>query len=168
MYIHRTLQLARDLCTGTSKPMNPVPHIDTHKMLVCPCDLMSQSLIDRLGSYIIGSTFLKLLPTAHLHLRRDLSPETSKNTYPVSLLLYFLSCLVMSYIIFNSEIYWVVVLNISSIVLSGSPNNHPIMAIYTTYIPLIYIYIANWVIMCIPYHLSGEPETTIDLMTQRL
>ena len=52
-------------------------------MLVCPCDLMSQSLIDRLGSYMIGSTFLKLLPTAHLHLRRDLSPETSKNTYPV-------------------------------------------------------------------------------------
>ena len=33
---------------------------------------------------MIGSTFLKLLPTAHLHLRRDLSPETSKNTYPVS------------------------------------------------------------------------------------
>ena len=31
----------------------------------------------------MGSTFLKLLPTAHLHLRRDLSPETSKNTYPV-------------------------------------------------------------------------------------
>ena len=52
-------------------------------MIVCPCDLMSQSLIDRLGSYMIGSTFLKLLPTAHLHLRRDLSPETSKNTYPV-------------------------------------------------------------------------------------
>ena len=52
-------------------------------MLVCPCDLMSQSLIDRLGSYMIGSTFLKTLPTAHLHLRRDLSPETSKNTYPV-------------------------------------------------------------------------------------
>ena len=40
-------------------------------------------MIDRLGSYMIGSTFLKLLPTAHLHLRRDLSPETSKNTYPV-------------------------------------------------------------------------------------
>ena len=33
---------------------------------------------------MIGSTFLKLLPTAHLHLRRDLSPETSKNTYPVT------------------------------------------------------------------------------------
>ena len=32
---------------------------------------------------MIGSTFLKLLPTAHLHLRRDLSLETSKNTYPV-------------------------------------------------------------------------------------
>ena len=32
---------------------------------------------------MIGSTFLKPLPTAHLHLRRDLSPETSKNTYPV-------------------------------------------------------------------------------------
>ena len=86
IYFHRTLQLARDLCTGTSKPMNPVPST-THRhsqMLVCPCDLMSQSLIDRLGSYMIGSTFLKLLPTAHLHLRRDLSPETSKNTYPVA------------------------------------------------------------------------------------
>ena len=58
-------------------------------MLVCPCDLMSQSLIDRLGSYMIGSTFLKLLPTAHLHLRRDLSPETSKNTYPVPFLYIF-------------------------------------------------------------------------------
>ena len=32
---------------------------------------------------MIGSTFLELLPTAHLHLRRDLSLETSKNTYPV-------------------------------------------------------------------------------------
>ena len=32
---------------------------------------------------MIGSTFLKLLPTAHLHLRRDLSLETRKNTYPV-------------------------------------------------------------------------------------
>ena len=32
-------------------------------MLVCPCDLMSQSLIDRLGSYMIGSTFLKLTYT---------------------------------------------------------------------------------------------------------
>ena len=29
--------------------------------------------IDRLGSCMMGSTFLKLLPTAHLHLRRDLS-----------------------------------------------------------------------------------------------
>ena len=82
IYFHRTLQLARDLCTGTSKPMNPVTHRHS-QMLVCPCDLMSQSLIDRLGSYMIGSTFSKLLPTAHLHLRRDLSPETSKNTYPV-------------------------------------------------------------------------------------
>ena len=29
--LHRTLQLARDFCTGTSKPMNPVTHIDTHR-----------------------------------------------------------------------------------------------------------------------------------------
>ena len=66
-------------------------------MLVCPCDLMSQSLIDRLGSYMIGSTFLKLLPTAHLHLRRDLSPETSKNTYPVIIMhLYAFICLTVS------------------------------------------------------------------------
>ena len=42
------------------------------------------NMIDRLGSYMMGPTFSKLLPTAHLHLRRDLSPETSKNTYPVS------------------------------------------------------------------------------------
>ena len=64
-------------------------------MLVCPCDLMSQSLIDRLGSYMIGSTFLKLLPTAHLHLRRDLSPETSKNTYPVNMCIYNIWCVSM-------------------------------------------------------------------------
>ena len=30
-YFHRILQLARDLCTGTRKPMNPVPHINTHR-----------------------------------------------------------------------------------------------------------------------------------------
>lgn len=48
---------------------------------------MIDSMIDTLGSYMIGSTsrFFKLLPTARLHLRRDLSRETSKNKYPVSI-----------------------------------------------------------------------------------
>ena len=37
------------------------------------------NMIYRLGSYMIWSTFLKFLPMAHLHLRGDLSRETSKN-----------------------------------------------------------------------------------------
>ena len=40
------------------------------------------------------------------------------------------------------------------------------LAVYTTYIPLNHLYIANWMI-CNRSHLLREPETAIDLMEKK-